>query len=79
MIKAVGKTPEGKTLLLIGLSRENCRKLLKKQPIVFDAGELDIPGLHVSIVGGNTEADIARELRQFGLINANTRIVGREQ
>lgn len=76
MLKAIGKRPDGGNLLLLGLSRENMRKLLRKQPLFFDCADLGLTGLSVTILGGETEADITRDLRQFGKIDERTKVVG---
>ena len=68
MIKAAGKAGD-LPMLVVGLSRENCRRLLEDQPIFFDTKSIDVdaaflPRLKVLVVGGETEAAIAAELRQ---------------
>lgn len=66
MIKAVGATSKG-SLIILGLSRENCTRLLAGLPIHVDLHELDprLPeGLTVLLMGGETEEAIAGELQQ---------------
>lgn len=65
MIKASGGGADGVPLLLLGLSRENCRRLLDGQPIKVRADHVDprLPTLTVVLVGGETEDAIAAELR----------------
>lgn len=67
MIKGVGRS-DGKPLLVIGLSAENCFRLQEGKPIKFNAGELGLPDIDVLIVGGLTEDAIAAQLRTSGLL-----------
>lgn len=66
MIKAKGKTAEGRDLVLVGLSRKNLERLLESKPIVIDTTlQLNIIGGPViAILGGETEEEIEKELRQ---------------
>jgi hypothetical protein len=72
MIKAVGTTPDGKPVLLLGLSGENLTRLMADQPIKFNIGQLGLPDIEVLIVGGPTESDIVKKLTDTGLITATT-------
>lgn len=54
----------GQPLLVIGLSAENCRRLLLGQPIPFDTAPLGLPPMRVLICGGQTEEAIAADLRK---------------
>lgn len=61
--------------LLFGLSRGNCERLLKGQPIFLNGDELGLPpgmGITITIMGGETEESIAAELRACGLVNDTT-------
>ena len=80
MIKFGGLTGDDNRgrLIGIGLSKENCRRLLAGEPITFELAEIgfdvvDVPGgtgsktgppmkARVLIVGGETEASILAEL-----------------
>lgn len=66
MIKATGSGADGVPLLLLGLSGENCRRLLAGQPIMLRADHVDprLSPLVVIVVGGKTEDDIAADLRR---------------
>ena len=83
MIKFGGLTQDGKGRLLgIALSRKNCEKLLRGQPIAFELQEIglavcDSPGGtgtkfgppmpgHVLIVAGETEDEIMAEILKVG-------------
>ncbi len=73
MIKAVG-TFDSREVLLLGLSRENFERLLRKEPIflaIEDVG-LSYP-LDLLIVAGETEAGITHDLQH--LIGDETEIV----
>lgn len=69
MIKARGSTADGRTFILLGLSAENCRRLLAGQPIRIDTQEkpnegLGMPGGPViAIVAAQTEAALVDELQ----------------
>lgn len=65
MIKASGGGADGTPFLLLGLSAENCRRLVAGQPITVRADHVDprLPVLNVIVVGGATEESIAAELR----------------
>ncbi len=74
MIKARSSTDDGRTFILLGLSSENCRRLLEGQPIRIDT-QLEPPeglGLNggpvIALVGGATEETIAAELKAFALL-----------
>ena len=64
MIKATGGGSDGVPFLLLGLSAENCRRLLDGKPIVVRADHVDprLPALNVIVVGGQTEQSITAEL-----------------
>lgn len=57
MIQAVFDQPEGRPLVLVGLSRENMKLLLAGKPILVDGKTLGTP-VDVVVVGGETETDI---------------------
>lgn len=62
MIKSTGRTADGDTVLILGLSRRNTERLLDDQPI-------KVNGLDV-LIGGETERAITGELR--GLVTKDT-------
>jgi len=68
MIKATGTNSDGEPVLIIGLSRGNCEKLLAGQPIPFKTGELGLPQLEILIMAGETETAMYRELRDMGIL-----------
>lgn len=68
MIKAAGRTGDGKPLLLLGLSGENVTRLMSDEPIRFDMADVGLPPMVVVIVGGRTEDDITAQLRSHGLL-----------
>lgn len=63
MIKFTLTSPAGRRVMGLGLSDENIERLKNKQPILFDAGEIGVPGLDVLIMHGETEDSIKEELR----------------
>lgn len=70
MIKAFGRTSDGRPLLILGLSRANMERLLDNQPIRFAADPLGVV-CEVLILGGETENDIAEDLRALGARTQN--------
>lgn len=51
-------------LVILGLSRENIKRLQKGQPIAFDGDQVGISGTRILIMFGETENDIMRELAE---------------
>ena len=50
----------GRPVLGIGLSKENCQRLLEGQPIQFNTtGMEELPDLDVLVFGGETEQEMA--------------------
>ncbi len=70
MIKFTGTNTEtGQPVLGIGLSRENCEKLLAGQPILFNTESLkDFPVMEVFILGGETEDSMAFDMLKMGAV-----------
>lgn len=63
MVKAKYTNDKGEPVVILGLSKGNCKKLLKGQPIHIQLADLGVEtGGHVVIIGGETEQDITREL-----------------
>lgn len=75
MIKASGETGDGTPLLVLGLSAENCRRLLAGQPISVLTEDVDprLPALHIVLLGGETEGAIVAEMRLQGVIHPDGR------
>ena len=73
MIKATGKTGDGRPLVLLGLSGENITRLMADEPIRFDLAELGLPPMVVVIVGGRTEDAITEKLTEIGLLQYGTK------
>jgi hypothetical protein len=73
MIKGIG-VKNGRPTLMIGLSKENCKRLVDGKPIEFAVNE--IPGLYdamlqiklmdayVVILGGDTEETIMSDIKR---------------
>lgn len=70
MIKATGRTGDGDTLLILGLSRTNTERLLAGKPIKVNGLDVGLPGIQVILLGGETEEAITAELQ--GLITKDT-------
>lgn len=56
----------GRPHIVIGLSRINCGRLLDGQPISFAGDWVGVPDVTITILGGETEAEIADDLRTLG-------------
>lgn len=72
MIKATGRTPDGDTVLILGLSRLNTERLLDGKPIKVDGLDVGLPGIQVVLVGGETEQAIGDDMQKHGLITKDT-------
>ena len=66
MIRASGTAGDGRPVLIIGLSRRNCERLLEGDPIPFDAAPWGVDA-HVVIVAGETEEAITNDFRAHGV------------
>lgn len=67
MIRASGKSgKDGRPVLVIGLSRRNCERLLEGDPILFDAAPWGVDA-HITLVAGETEEAITNEFREHGV------------
>jgi hypothetical protein len=66
VIKAVGRSSDGTTVLLLGISGENVTRLVAGEPIHIDAEdmkEMGLPPMHIGLMYGRTEQDIANEIK----------------
>jgi hypothetical protein len=70
MIKATGTGRNGSRVIFLGLSKENCRRLLEDQPIVVNGGEIGFPGIEIVLIGGETEDGILHVLGEHGALPA---------
>lgn len=69
MLKALGRTGDGKPVLILGLSGENVARLMANEPILVDVTKsFGGPPMMVVIVGGRTEDDIKDQLVRNGLL-----------
>lgn len=59
-------TIDGRPHIVIGLSRINCGRLLDNHPISFDGALVGLPGVMITVLGGETEGEIAEDLRALG-------------
>jgi hypothetical protein len=71
MLKFCGNNREtGRLVLGIGLSRENCEKLLEGRPIHFHtAGMLGLPEIEVFLLAGESEDAIALDVLRSGALD----------
>lgn len=65
------KAKIGDDSILLGLSRENMKRLTMDQPIKVELSELGMKG-RIFIVWGETEQDIIKQLKEAGLIGPDT-------
>ena len=68
MIKARGRTGDGKPLVILGLSGEAMARLMADEPIQVNLAEMGLPACLVVIVGGRTELAITQRLERTGLL-----------
>ena len=64
MMRFGAQMPDGRLVFGIGLSRENCRRLLDGKPIAFPLEEMGGKG-EILIMGGETEQAMMRQLQEF--------------
>jgi hypothetical protein len=74
MIKAKAKSPEGKEILLFGLSEENITRLRMQQPIIVIGEEMGVPNFDIIIMWGQTEDDIIAELSAANMVSSETKV-----
>ena len=70
MVKFSGSDKtSGSPVLGIGLSRENCEKILDNQMILFNTQNMPgLPQLEVCVFGGETEEDMEKTLLLTGVL-----------
>lgn len=71
MIIATGDFEKKGPVLLLGLTKQNVKKLMRKQPILRDLRFAGVP-YHLTIVYGEDEMEIHRQLRLAGLVTNET-------
>lgn len=76
MIKLAAEGKDGRRLIGLGLSRENCARLLMGYPIIVDGAELGHEGLEIFIFGGDTEEEMVDKLKEVVGKNAHPQTSG---
>lgn len=66
MIKAAGKTTDGRTLLIFGISEENIARLRRGEPVFVDGRDVGQPDICVTIFAGKTEETMMMDLKSRG-------------
>ena len=61
MIKVLMKK-NNEEMIVLGLNKENIKRLQKGQPIMFNLAELGIEGMNMLIFTGDTEESMAKDL-----------------
>jgi hypothetical protein len=74
MLKASGTQPDGRPLIVLGLSYENVIRLKNGDPIDFPLDDLGVAA-DVAIFYGKTEEEMRQTLIAGGLVNHRTRQV----
>lgn len=66
MVKATLRLSDGRSILVLGLSRENTDRLHQGLPIPVEAAQVDprLPELTVVLIAGETEEAILAEIRE---------------
>jgi hypothetical protein len=77
MVRFTADAPDGKTLIGLGLSAENVKRLIAGAPISFDGKDIGLPMLDFLILFGTTEEDIGRMLKPYA--NKETTVEGPEK
>lgn len=66
MIKALGRTKDGRRLVVLGLSRQNCELLLEGKPIKVETPDLGIvDGPTIMLCAGETEESLEKTFAEF--------------
>lgn len=77
MVKAMATLPDGRALIVMGISAGNVDRLKAGQPIYFDSSQLHIkPGTGLGVITlfyGENDAELARVLKT--LIGPQTDVV----
>lgn len=79
MIKALGRTGDGRPLLILGVSGEGMTRLMAGEPITLDPSKeftdshIEAPAVQIVLVGGKDESAILANLKRAGLITAGTK------
>ena len=73
MIIATGDFENKGPVLLLGLTKPNIKKLMRGKPILRDLHFAGVP-YHLTIVYGEDEMEIHRQLRVAGLVTKETDI-----
>lgn len=66
MIKAVATGADGRTMILLGLSKMNVQKLKEQKPIMLQLEEFGIRA-SLLILYGETDAAIVEEIKKTGV------------
>jgi hypothetical protein len=77
MIRTRTQTPRGRSVILLGLSRENIRLLVdENKPIALSGSMLGLPAIEqLVIMFGETEDSMTAELLKAKLIDERTVVV----
>jgi hypothetical protein len=67
MIKFVAQGKNGQTIVGLGLSEGNIKRLKQGDPMYFSLEELGIEGIDVTIVYGETEDAIKADFKKHGI------------
>lgn len=67
MLRALGKTPDGTRVMLLGLSEQNIQFMREGKMIFFDAEAVGFQG-SIAILSGETEKDIVEQLEKEGIL-----------
>jgi hypothetical protein len=77
MIIARASQDNGDELIILGLSHENIKRLIKGQPIICKRethGDGIPKGWQISILAGETEQSIYDSFTKAGIVNSTTQI-----
>lgn len=81
MITALANTPDGKRVIVLGVSRGNIDRLLAGQPIDITAESHPgfPPDLNIAIFFGETERDLTQSLQELITEETKVTVVPREK
>ena len=67
MIRAVATKADGTKLILLGIDARNVERLKEGKPLHVRGETLDMPGIEIGIMYGETMQDIIDELKKSGI------------
>ena len=71
MIRGLGRTPDGRLGLVIGLTPIEIFQLTMGAPVHVRTTDLHLD-VDITLISGDTEQDLSASLRRYGMVNDDT-------